>query len=505
MNAARPRSWMQTGVAIAATLLLIAVTALLGLYLGNTVTGANWQDAVRLAGLGGVMFAIFLNPVLGMFLWIILEPFTRFWYLSMRLPPGIPDLSLSRLSLSLLAVVWVAQLASGKKKMRRLTLAEVAIGFFCLFALPSVVSSMRGAPYAAQSLFDKFVAPYAVFVLAKNLYDEKKGIARLGGALSVIGLYLSCLVFFEQVTGQPLFYGLGRTTTYTRSLRKIVSLLGNPSYLGTVLGMVAPYALYRLVRERSPSAKALWGALFLGCTAASFLCYNRGVWLALAVGFVVMLVLEKRYRRLLVPLLLIALLVGVLSWQTLTESALVTERLTNISGVTFRLIMLQASQRMIREHLAFGVGLENYGFYFLQYGGHWETLAYDVPTPHNSYVLVLTTMGLASAVPYVLVFVSLIAESVAALRRRRANANVDTELLVAGLAAMAIYMVSAAAVDIFILPFTSLVFFAIAGTIMGYASTLRTRRAMPQAQHGLVSQMAAPAPPASPPPQTEKA
>jgi O-antigen ligase len=505
MNAARPRNWIHTSVVIVTTLLLIAIIAALGLYLGNTVTGVNWQDAVRLAGLGGVIFVILVNPVLGMFLWIILEPFTRFWYLSLRLPPGIPDLSLARLSLALLIVVWVAQLASGTKRMRRLTLAEVAIALFCLFALPSVVASTRGATYAAQSLFDKFVAPYAVFVLAKNLYDEEKGIVRLGGLLSVVGLYLSFMVFFEQISGQPLFYALGRTTTYTRSLRKIVSLLGNPSYLGTVLGMVAPYTLYRLVRERSPSVKALWGLLFLGSAAASFLCYNRGVWLALAIGFVVMLVLERRYRRLLLPLLLVAALVGLLGWQTLTESALVTERLTNISGVTFRLTMLQASEKMIREHLVFGVGLENFGYYYLQYGGHWETLAYDVPTPHNSYVLVLTTMGLAAAIPYVLVFVSLVMEIAAALRRGRTNPHVDSALLVTGLAVVAIYMTSAATVDIFILPFTSLVFFAIAGTIVGYASSLQTQQTQPHPPQDSDPQTAETEPPAPPSLQSVKA
>jgi O-antigen ligase len=496
---------VRTSVAIVATLMLMAATAALGLYLGNIVTGVTWEDAVRLAGLGGVMFVILLNPALGMFVWIILEPFTRFWFLSLRSPPGIPDLSLARLSLALLTVVWVAQLASGRKRMRRLTLAEVAIPLFCLFALPSVVASTRGATYAAQSLFDKFVTPYAVFVLAKNLYDEQKGVARLGGMLSVVGVYLSFMVFFEQITGQPLFYAQGRTTTYTRSLPKIVSLLGNPSYLGAVLGMVAPYALYRLVRERSPSVKALWGLLFLGTSAASFLCYNRGVWLALVIGFIVLLVLEKSYRQILLPVLLIALLVGLLGWQSLTESPLVTERLGNISGVTFRLAMLEGSEKMVREHLLFGVGLENFGYYYLLYGGHWETLAYDVPTPHNSYVLVLTTMGLLAVIPYVLVFVSLVAEIAAALRRRRTNPHVDSALLVTGLAVVAIYMTCAAAVDIFILPFTSLVFFAIAGTIVGYASSLQTQQTKPHLPPGSDPQMAETGPPAPPPLQSERA
>jgi len=291
--------------------------------------------------------------------------------------------------------------------------------------------------------------------------------------LSVIGSYLSAMLFYERVTGQPVFYLMGRTTTYTRSLPRIVSLLGNPAFLGTVLAMIAPYALYRFVRERPGTAKAFYGLLFGVTSVASILCYNRGVWLALAGAFVVMLVLERQYRRVLLPVLLVAAIVGVLRWQTVNDSAIVTERLTNQSGVTFRLTMLEASEKIISRHPLFGVGLENFSYYFLLYGGHWETLAYDAPVPHNSYLLVLTTMGLAGAVPYVLVFLSMAGGILSMLFRRRKDATVDSALLVTGLAVITVYTVSAAVVDLFFSSFTSLVFFATAGTIMGYLSSIR--------------------------------
>ncbi len=473
MNGVRTVKWVQVGKTIAIGVVLTAIAVAFGSYLGSILMGPNWQDAIRLVGLGGVLCVIVLNPALGLFLWIILEPFTRFWYLSLRLPEGIPDLSLGRLSVALLTLIWVAQLAGQKRRIRRLTMVEIAIGLFCVFSIPSVIASMRSISYASQSLFDKFVCPFLVFILAKNFYDEKVGMERLGGMLSVIGLYLSAMLFYEQITGQPVFYQMGRTTTYTRSLPKIVSLLGNPAFMGTVLAMVVPYALYRFVRERPSPTKTFYGLLFVVTSLASFLCYNRGVWLSLAGAIVVMLVLEPQYRRVLLPVLLIAAVIGILRWQMITDSAVVTERLMNQSGVTFRVTMLTASEKIVSTHPVFGVGLENFSYYFLLYGGHWETLAYDAPTPHNSYLLVLTTMGLAGAIPYVLVFLSMAGGILSMLLRRRKGATVDTALLVTGLAVIAVYTVSAAAVDLFISSFTSLVFFAIAGTIMGYLSSVR--------------------------------
>ena len=477
MNGVRTVKWVQVGKTIVTGLVLTAIAVVLGSYLGRLLMGPNWQDAIRFAGLGTVLCVIVLNPALGLFLWIILEPFTRFWYLSLRLPPGIPDLSLGRLSIALLTLIWVAQLAGRKRRMRRLTMVEIAIGLFCVFSIPSVMASMRSLSYATQSLFDRFVGPFLVFILAKNLFDAKVGVQRLGGMLSVIGSYLSAMLFYERVTGQPVFYLMGRTTTYTRSLPKIVSLLGNPAFLGTVLAMIAPYALYRFVRERPGTVKTFHGLLFGVTSVASILCYNRGVWLALAGAFVVMLVLERQYRRVLLPVLLVTAIVGVLRWQTVTDSAIVTERLTNRSGVTFRLTMLGASERIVSTHPLFGVGLENFAYYFLLYGGHWETLAFDAPMPHNSYLLVLTTMGLAGAVPYVLVFLSMAGGILSMLFRRRKDATVDSALLVTGLAVITVYTVSAAVIDLFISSFTSLVFFATAGTIMGYLSTVQAASA----------------------------
>lgn len=479
MIKAQSNKWMHWIQVMCVSLLLIAVAVTIGLFLGKVVISSNWQDAIRLAGLGGVLTMILMNPATGMMLWIILEPFTKFWYLSVRLPTGIPDLSLARLSMGTLAIVWAAQLAIGKRRMRRLSMAEISIIIFCLAAIPSVLSSVSGFNRSAQLLLDRFITPYLVFVLAKNLYDDKNGLNRLVAMLTVVGLYLSAMVIFEQVTGQPVFYLLGRTTTYSRSLRKIVSLLGNPAFLGTVLGMVVPIVLYKFVRARSSNSRLFFGALFALTMLGAILCYNRGAWLALAAALALMLLFEREYRRVLMPLILVVALVGALRWQMITSSPLVTERLTNVSGVTFRVTMLTASIKMIREHPIFGVGFDSFGYYYLLYGGHWETLAYDVPTPHNSYIQVLTTMGAVAFIPYVLVFLSILWNVLLALRRARYDKSIDPALLVAGGAVVIVYMVSAAAVDLFVTPFVTLICFACAGTLMGYVSQHNSRNNPP--------------------------
>ena len=454
--------------------LTVAVGVVIAAGLGSALMSSSWQSAIRVVGLGAVVVVILLKPIYGLLLWLILEPFTRFWYLSIHVPAGVPDLSLSRLSVAILAVVWLAQLATRKKHLRRFGLTEVCMLLMLLFMIPSILSSLKGVNSALQVVVDKFVSPFAFFLLAKNLYEAREGIDRLTAALVIIESYLCFVLFYEHLTGQPLFYVPGRTMVYTAHLRKIVGLLQNAAFLATILAMIAPVALYRFKRAKTPLSRFFFGAVFALAVIGNFLCYNRGAWLAMAAALLVLLLLEREYRRVLLPVLLVGALLLVVYWQDVSQSTVITERLSNVNSIRFRINMLQVSQRIVRENLFFGVGVSSFASYYIQYGGHWELMAWDEPTPHNTYVLVLTTMGLVCLIPYVLLFASMILEMMVMMNRRWVRLGADRALLASGCASVAAYAVSAAALDIYVNAFTTLVLFAISGTIIGYVSQLRS-------------------------------
>jgi len=455
----------------------IGLTVLVGIAaatsLGFLLSSTHWENAVRWIGLGSVLIVIVLSPIDGLFLWLILEPYTPFWYLNIHMPSGIPDLSLSRLSVAFLCVVWMARLAARRRRLWRFGFVEVSMLLLCILMIPAIASSLSGLNRTLQLFLDKFITPFILFVLAKNLYDDRTGLDRLTAALAVIEGYLCFFLFYEHLTGRALFYTVGRTTVYTRSLRKIVSLLGNAAFLATILAMIAPIALYRFVRARTPFSRFLYGGMFALAVIGNFFCYNRGAWLALATGLLILILFEPEYRRLLLPLLIIAACVGLLYWGAISRSAVITERLSNVNSIRFRVNMLEVSQRMIEENLLFGVGFGNFADFYIQYGGHWELMAWDVPTPHNTYVLVLATMGLVTLTPYLMMFLSLFTEMGVMMRRGWRRFGADRALLVSGWSVVAAYMVSAAALDLYASTFTSLVLFSISGTIIGYVSSLR--------------------------------
>jgi O-antigen ligase len=467
-----PVKGMAKGHLLGLVLAAIVVLAI-AVMMGVLIWSPNWSSAVTIVGLGAAVAMIFVSPINGLVLWIILEPYARFWYLNIPMPSGIPDLSLSRLSVAFLCVVWLAQLAIKRRRIRRFGFIEVWMVLFGILVIPSVAAGTGGLSHSLQTLFDKFVAPYLVFVLAKNLYDEKTGLDRLIALMVVLESYLLFVLFYEQITGVPLFYTVGRTLVYTAHLRKIVGLLGNATFLATVLAMIAPFALYRLTRARSPYTRAFYFGMFGLAVFGNFICWNRGAWVGMAVGLLVLGLFEARYRRILLLLLLVAVILVGVYWVQVTSSPVVTERLSNVTSIQFRINMLEVSQRMIRANPLFGVGFESFATYYIQYGGHWELMAWDDPMPHNTYVFILATMGLAAFVPYVLVFLSLFAETGVMMRSHWRKRGANYALLVSVWAAVAAYMATAAFIDIYPNAFTSLVLFFIMGTMVGYVSQLR--------------------------------
>jgi hypothetical protein len=192
MEEARSARLVGLGKTIVASLVVLAVTVGIGFVLGNTLITPNWQDAVRYTVMGALAFVIFASPVNGLFLWMLMAPFaqasyTEIWrILNIRMPPGIPDLTPDRLAMGLLSVVLIAQLAVGKRRVRRLGL-ELFMVAFCIMSLPAITASLSGINSAGQLVLDKFIVAFAVFVLAKNLFDKKTGLDKLCATLAIIG------------------------------------------------------------------------------------------------------------------------------------------------------------------------------------------------------------------------------------------------------------------------------------------------------------------------------
>ncbi|MBC7262846.1 MAG: O-antigen ligase family protein [Chloroflexi bacterium] len=454
---------------IFATAIVLMVTVVLGLACGFLMKSEYWTTAITVVGVGLVILVCLINPLDGLLLWMMLAPFSRFIYLDIRLPGGIPDLSLSRLTIAFLLITLSAQWAVGRRHLKPFLRTDYFMGLFILGVLPAIFISWKPLDLAGRMFFDHFLTPMAAYFIVKNLVTTERDMQRVVNVFMIIGVYLALLVFHEVVTGEPLFWTPGRATTYSRSLQKLVSLLGNPLFLATGMGMAWPFVVHRFLKERLAPIKALY--LILGGTLALciYLCYNRGAYLGLAMGLMVMMVLSSNFRRLFIPLLLVLGILVVIYWGEIALSPVVRERITNVRSVDFRALVWQIGLKMFADSPIVGVGYENFDAYFTRYH-YWPPESPVPPSPHNTYLLILATTGLVGFVPWIFVFLSLLYALFGIWLRARRDPHNDVDFLVAGMAALVCFLVAAATADIIYDTLTNLMFYTLAGAMLGYWS-----------------------------------
>lgn len=448
---------------------VLVVTVALGLTLGFLMGSEHWTTTVTVVGVGLVLLVCLINPLDGLLLWVMLAPFSRFIYLDIRLPGGVPDLSLGRLTIAFLLITLSAQWAVGRRRLKPFLRTDYFMGLFILGVLPAIFISWKPLDLAGRMFFDHFLTPMAAYFVVKNVVRTERDVQRVGNVFMIIGIYLALLVFQEVITGEPLFWTPGRATAYSRSLQKLVSLLGNPLFLATGMGMALPFVVHRFLKERRAPIKALYVGLGSALVAGIYLCYNRGAYLGVTMGLIVMMLLSPRFRRLFIPLLLVLCILVAVYWSGIVLSPVVRERITNVRSVDFRVLVWQIGLKMFADSPIVGVGYENFDAYFTRYH-YWPPESPVPPSPHNTYLLVLATTGLVGFIPWVFAFLSLLHALFEIWLRARRDPHEDADFIVAGMAALVCFLVAAATADIIYDALTNLMFYVLAGVMLGYWS-----------------------------------
>src|SRR2546425_454546 len=197
------------------------------------------------------------------------------------------------------------------------------------------------------------------------------------------------------------------------------------------LALALPTVLWLVARDRSPASRRLWLATtFLLLTVIVFY-FQRGVWVAAAVGIGVAALDDRSARRWVVALIIIlgSLLAAVPVFRTL-----ITERLASEGSIAGRLENYRNAIELWTHYPLLGVGYGHFNERVVEIGA-------TALNPHNDYVLHLAEEGVPGLLVYVGVFV-VWGLKLRRLRRRR-GPGPGRFAATLGLATLATYMVSA--------------------------------------------------------------
>lgn len=465
---ARMMQLLAKALGVLATLLLAAVAVGMGFFIGKRTYAEKWSILVTATGLATYVGIALIDVRSALLVWVVTAPFARFVHLNIDLGRGIPNLTLNRIMTGVLLVLILAQLATRRRRPVRVIWLDVFLLLFCIAGLLSTPSAVLGFRTAVQSYFDLLVIPIAIYYLARNVITDQRGLRSVMVALVIIGTYLGLLAIREQLTGVVWFYPEDRSVQYTKSIRRVVGLLGNPAFTAATIGMCVPWAWYLLLNAQRRRA---WLLLGIGIMMAGvYFCMNRSGWVALVIALTVMALLMHRFRRIFLAMVLVGAAVAVVYWALIVTSTTVTERLKAVGPIEYRRETWIIALRMIEDNPIYGVGYENFQFFYQRYG-RWDINLRALPTPHNTLLWVMLMGGVIAFVPF-MGFLAVLALSPLGwyLRSRVEGENAafpDAELAATFLASMSAILAPAMVMDALTGYYNTMVMFFIIGAFFG--------------------------------------
>ncbi|MFN8145208.1 MAG: O-antigen ligase family protein [Bacteroidia bacterium] len=284
------------------------------------------------------------------------------------------------------------------------------------------------------------------FVLVQNKPNSWQWISRAGFLALMIFTFYGAKQLFPLVVdyfrkGTPIVIDLN-----------ISSSLSNKNFFAEVITLLLPLQLIN-IREKNRKWMILaWTGVFI-CLVWIILLQTISSWLAVIVGFIVLLILSRysvssnkssrttarSKKRLIIGLISVVILGGVLflyfnSSNTATLSRKIdaarmywshpetfsSTSNQNNNSVFERILIWKNSFRLIRENPVIGAGLNNWKILQVKYGvGGTDFLNTGVvhfEHPHNDYLLVWSEQGIPGLLLYVGFFVLLLRQILRSLK-----------------------------------------------------------------------------------------
>ena len=280
-------------------------------------------------------------------------------------------------------------------------------GFLAVCAASIAVSDFPMT--SARGFVGKWLEYLMLFVMMADV-GSRPGVARRG----LVILACSAFAVVLQAVGQEWFVVPG-PFQYHPALhyRRMTGPYENPIDLATYMMVVIP-VLASYARVQATRGRWLLGILvmaLIGCLART---EALGAWLALCIGVVVIISVDRTMRRIGIGLLVA---VVVLAGAVLSRGGHLSD-VTSWSdiGKVDRLVMWQAAVGMIRDRPILGHGVNTFMANYLDY---WVGGERQPRYAHNCYLQVAAETGLVGLLAFTALLWLLFARLVAGLRRIR--------------------------------------------------------------------------------------
>jgi O-antigen ligase len=331
---------------------------------------------------------------------------------------GIPDLSFSRFAIAFLLIFMLARAAIGKFRFATpLGLTEICI-VATTIAFLAAAALIDKSNLTIQSMLSWYCMPLLMYFLGRNLVRDRNELHKLLWAIMLFGFAAATYAIYESSTGHILFTAKETdiselNTAYGENLRMLRGLLDRTGNFGRVFLSTIPVTFYLFFENKSGLRKMLLVGALVVQFYGMFLTYNRTSWYALMIGLFILQVFYPQFRKAYIVLVCVAAIVLWITWDQVTDSAVVQERVNSkVSTLDDRELRWKTAENMWKEKPIQGWGFEGYrkesGRFRIDDGRgmNWKS-------PENDFWFILVGSGLIGFLPY---FIFLLAPFINSLR-----------------------------------------------------------------------------------------
>ena len=388
-----------------AQLFVFSLPIILGLGLGFLIWMGDWHFAFALVALVPLAIIFSVRPFVGVIVWLLFMP------LSSALPdPRLMFWIFHRLLVpfTLIMALFPHLLKAPRVVRLKLGLPELAIAIMIFLVMVSIflIGASRG--FIWNKYIDRLLIPLCMYLAVRFITPDDRDMKILQWTAFAIIITQSTIGFMSWVTPQLL----PRAWHHLFGARTAGSLL-DPAVFTSLLIFCAMLLFHAAIQEKSRQIRLLFLLACVVSYVCVFISLERGSWLA---GSLVLLGLFVLYPKVIPRFLLIAAVVIALTGGLFSKQiALAGQRMGDQNPIDARIVVTDAMLQMIRLKPVFGWGYDtldlNIRQFYRQVGFAFISMQHRLETSHNTYLTILTELGIVGFFLYMLPIFCLVVES----------------------------------------------------------------------------------------------
>ncbi len=374
-------------------ILLISFGLLLGAITALLISQGYWVIAFAAAAAVPLIILLSAHPFTGVMIWLLVMPFVSvlpnsdlvYWAVYRLMPPLL-------LCLAIMSRIFKVR----EHPPVRFGPPEVTMGILILVVPGTILFSQSDPGLALIRFGDRMILPFCMYLVIRLSAPREKEFSQLKWVALFIAISQSAIGFLSWIAPQVLpqlwHYLQGQRTTGS---------LKDPDLYAAMLIFSATILIHAAVNHKSKLIRLILLLAAGSCAVFTILSLERAAWLGgVLVGIGLLFLYPRIMFRLVIISTIVMAVLGVEILATNSTTSLFT-RFSESDPVYDRLVIFDAMTQMVEEKPVLGWGYEtldqNIAQFYRRVG---EASLSRVVTSHNTYLTILTELGMVGFVFY---------------------------------------------------------------------------------------------------------